>query len=521
MVNKNWGWQALPNGWRYGVIVLLVLGIFLRFYNLDRKVYWIDETNTSLRTLGYTKTEVIETAFTGEVITADQLMQFQRLSPDRGWSDTWTALTGTTEHTPLYFLLSRAWIGVVGHSVATMRALTAIFSVLAIPCLFWLCWELFQSFAVGWVAVGLYAVTPLHVLYAQEARPYSLWTVMILLSSALLLRSLRTSSRQTWILYGLSLMAGLYTQLLFGVMILTHGFYVLLIEKWRSPTTRAYLLTTAVALLAFTPWLALLIHNLPKVQESTRSLTEGYSFDYMVNRWFLNSSLAFFGRELGSANLLFGVLCGVAVGLLPRITPKRSWLFVVLLVAVPFLSLALPDVILGGRASLRIRYLFPTMLGIQLAFAAQIALQGLWGSTWRQQVWRGVLGLLVVGGLASCMISSQAVVWWNKSVPRSSYYPIVSALINEAANPLVISDGSVTDTLAFSRWLDPDVHLQLSLEPRKIRVAPGYDPIFLLNPEESTKRIFTRRGYELTLLYRDTTDADDVVDRLWRAEKSQ
>ncbi|HEY9658481.1 MAG TPA: hypothetical protein V6C65_08535, partial [Allocoleopsis sp.] len=33
----------------YGMIGLLILGIFFRFYHLDQKVYWVDETHTSLR----------------------------------------------------------------------------------------------------------------------------------------------------------------------------------------------------------------------------------------------------------------------------------------------------------------------------------------------------------------------------------------------------------------------------------------------------------------------------------------
>lgn len=514
------GWH-LPKWVQWGLVIVLAAGIFLRFYHLDHKVYWIDETNSSLRTLGYTKTELINTAFTGDVVSADQLRQFQRLDPDRGWNDTWTALTGTAEHTPLYFLLARAWVGLVGHSVASMRCLTALFSVLVLPCLYWLCRELFGSSTVGWIAMALVAVTPVHVFYAQEARPYSLLSVLILLSSTLLLRAIRLNTRKHWIFYGLSVIAGLYTQLLFGSVAIAHGIFVLLTQGWRNATTRAYLLVSAVGCLSLTPWIALLIGNWQEVQQSTLSLRDGYStFSYVIDRWFLNLNLAFFNRELGAANLLLIVITLLALYLFCRQAPKRDWLFVLLLIGVPFVVLAIPDLILGGRRSLRIRYLFPCFLGIQLAFAYVFATQAVWAKTWQQQLWRVFWVGWVLAGLMACIISAQAVVGWHKSVPRSSYYPPVADMINQTENALVISDGPVTDTLAFSAWLKPEIKLQLSREPRKLKIAPGYDPIYLFNSSRQLQKIMTRRGYSLEAAYEDRAVPTKVRTRLWTARKS-
>lgn len=512
--------RAMPLWLKYGAIGLIGLGVFFRFYNLDRKVYWIDEVNSSLRTLGYTKTELINTVFTGEVVSADQLQQFQRLSPDKGWSDTWTALTGTAEHTPLYFLLSRAWVGLVGHSIASMRFLTALFSVLVFPCLYWLCRELFGSPTPGWIAMALVAVTPVHLFYAQEARPYSLLSVMVLLSSVLLLRAMRTQTRASWIWYGLTVAAGLYTQLLFGLVTIAQGLYVLFTERWRSPTMRAYLQSAAAAFLSLVPWLAILLDNWQKVQQSTVSLNDYLSSSYVFDRWFLNLNLAFLNRELGAANILLVIVTIIALVVLCRNAPKRVWLFVLLLVGVTFTALALPDLLFGGRRSLRIRYLFPCFFGLQLAFAYVFATQAIWAKTWQQQLWRVFMVVLVVGGLAAGVAGAQAVVLWSKSIPRSSYYAPVATLVNQAANPLVVSDGPVTDTLAFSLWLKPTVKLQLiTAEPRKLRIANGYNPVYLLSPSDQLQKILKRRGYELSVVYEDRADPSEVENRLWLAKK--
>lgn len=520
-------WKSFPEWLRYGVILALVLGIFFRFYNIDKKVYWIDETNSSLRSLGYTKTELIENVFTGKVVKAETLQHYQQLSPDRGWSDTMNALMGTAEHTPLYFMLSRLWVGMVGHSVFTMRLLTAIFSVLALPCLFWLCRELFASSAVAWVAVALVAVSPLHVLYAQEARPYSLLSVFTLLSSAVLLGAMRSQKRSNWLLYGLTITAGLYTHLLFGLVPIAHGVYVALIEevfqkRRLSRTVVSYLLAAGAALLALTPWLVLLYVNFAKVSASTASLGEADDLSYMIDTWFLHASRIFVDRELGSFNGLFILLSFYALFFLRRHAAKREWLFVITLVAVTFLALAVPDLVLGGRRSLRIRYLFPPVLGIQMALAYLFTSTVVWASTWGQKAWRLLLLLLLTGGVMAAIGSASANVWWTKSVPRSSYYSPVSQIINQTNTPLVLSDGPVTDTLSFSLWLRPDVNLQLVTHFKQLKVAPGFTNIFLLNGSKQLRNRLTRRDYKLTPLYENPDargDSESDVYPLWSVKK--
>jgi len=67
-----------------------------------------------------------------------------------------------------------------GSSVTVTRGLAALISLFVFPCIYWLCLKLFKS---GWMAMALVAVLPIHVVYAQEAREYSLWPAAILLSS--------------------------------------------------------------------------------------------------------------------------------------------------------------------------------------------------------------------------------------------------------------------------------------------------------------------------------------------------
>jgi len=193
MTSKLTSNSSLPPTWlRFLIVVLLVLGIFFRFFNLDKKVYWLDETYTSLRISGYTTSDLsqhITQVFDGHVFGVENfkndLQEYQYINSKNGLIDTIKSLAvEDPQHSPLYYIMARYWVQWLGNSVAAIRSLSALISLLVFPCIYWLCLELFGASLVGWIAVVLIAVSPFHVLYAQEAREYSLWTVTILLSSA-------------------------------------------------------------------------------------------------------------------------------------------------------------------------------------------------------------------------------------------------------------------------------------------------------------------------------------------------
>ena len=62
--------------WRLNLVIIVVLGLFFRFINLDKKVYWFDETYTSLRVSGFTQEEVVDNLYDGSVIKVNDLLNF-------------------------------------------------------------------------------------------------------------------------------------------------------------------------------------------------------------------------------------------------------------------------------------------------------------------------------------------------------------------------------------------------------------------------------------------------------------
>ena len=529
---------------KFLIVLILIMGIFFRFTNLDRKVYSFDESITSLRISGYTWTEMVQQDFQGKTISvADLQRKYQHTNPEKSWLDTVKGLaTEEPQLPPLYFILARFWVQLFGPEVATVRSLSAWMSLLVFPSIYWLCWELFRSTSLGLVAVTIVGVSPFQVLYAQEARPYMMFAVLVLLSNAILLRAIALQnspaafksasklSKAVWFIYAIVLSLGLYSSLLFFLVIFAHGIYVILTEKWHfSKILIAYLLASAVAITFFTPWILVLIDNSPKI-ESTVGLPR-ISLSWISSlkplilitcRMFIDTHWAGGIIKLGSSNiatdlirLIVAVLLLFAIAhstyLLYRSTPKRVWLFV--LTEIGITAIVLTSV--GGVAD---RYLVPYILAIQLAVAYLFTVK-IAAATNRQQqkLWQLGLIALISSEIVSCAVSSQSQLWWNKYPSSTKYNPAVASIVNQAKKPLLISHGGNNLTgkiLSFSYLLNPDVQLLLAVKPEQVKIPEGFSDVFLYRATETLQFELEKvQKYKITPIYKP----GDVW--LWRLEK--
>ncbi|MBF2019167.1 MAG: glycosyltransferase family 39 protein [Hydrococcus sp. C42_A2020_068] len=174
-----------------------------------------------MRISGYTSREVKQQVYTGRQISVEELLRYQSVNPDKSVIDTVKGLAKEeAQLPPLYFVMVRLWAQWLGSSVAMVRSLSAVMSLFAFPCLYWLCLELFDSPMVGSVAVMLLAASPFQVLYAQEARMYSLWSIQVLLTSTAFLRAIRLNTKFSWGIYAATIVLGLYTHLLSTLVII-------------------------------------------------------------------------------------------------------------------------------------------------------------------------------------------------------------------------------------------------------------------------------------------------------------
>ncbi|MEG4573570.1 glycosyltransferase family 39 protein [Microcoleus sp. N3A4] len=522
------------------IVVILITGIFFRFTDLDRKVYSFDESITSLRISGYTWTEMVQQDFQGKIIcVADLQQKYQQINPEKSWLDTVKGLaTEEPQLSPLYFILARFWVQLFDPQVATVRSLSAWISLLVFPSIYWLCWELFRSASVGWVAVTIVAVSPFHVLYAQEARPYMMFAVLVLLSNAILLRAIALQkspatsklSKAIWFIYAIALTLGLYSSLLFYLVIFAHGIYVILTEDWRfGKTLVAYLLASAAAIIIFAPWIWVLLYNAPKIEAtvglprlSLSFISSLKSLIIITCRMFIDThwtggiiKLCSSGIATNLIRLIVAALLLLAIVhsiyTLCRSTPKRVWLFVLTAIGITAIVL----IAVGGVAD---RYLVPYILAIQIAVAYLFTDKIAAATNSRQQkLWQLGLIVLISSGIVSCAVSLQSQLWWNKYPSSTEYNPQVAAIVNQAQKPLVITHGGNNITgkiLSVSYLLKPQTQLLLAVKPEQVKIPDGFSDVFLYRATEALQFELEKvQKYKITPIYQPG------AVWLWRVEK--
>jgi uncharacterized membrane protein len=129
----NYHNSSLDKWVRFLIIVILVMGMFFRFANLQKKVYWIDECYTYLGISGYTESEFIQELGDGQIKQIKSLQNYQRINAEKSVLDTVKKLAlEESQLTPLYFVAARCWGQLFGDSIAVTRSLSAVFSVLPI-----------------------------------------------------------------------------------------------------------------------------------------------------------------------------------------------------------------------------------------------------------------------------------------------------------------------------------------------------------------------------------------------------
>ena len=521
-LSQNW---LISKSWlRFLIIILLVIGVFFRFVNLDKKIYWGDEVYSSIRISGYLASETREQLSNGRLLTMKDLQKYQYPNPERNAIDTIKGvILEDSQILPLYLLLARFWIELFGNSVAVTRSFSAVISLLTFPCIYWLCRELFESSLVAWMAMALVAVSPVHVLYAQEARAYSLAIVAVLMSSAALLRAMRLKTKVSWCIYAATLSLGFYSHLFVFLVALAQGIYVIVIERFRfSKTLISYLLSLLAGVLTFVPWMWIIITH-PQPASVSWASTKQTFFPSAI-RWAGIFSRTFLDLGISPSDpgklkialipfiLIILTLIIYSIYVICRRSAKEVWLFVLTLIGSVGVPLLIMDFVFQKRYATT-RYTLPSVLGIELAVAYLFTIKITSNSPkiWRKKLWSLVASIVIISGVISCTISSQAQMWWNKLPERNHEYPQTANIISQANKPLLISDADIIPIQILAHLLEQKVQFQIVTKNHLPEITNGFTDIFLFNPSN-----FLKAGIEK--IY--NSKLQQINDILWKITKS-
>lgn len=380
------------------------------------------------------------------------------------------------QHPPAYYLIAHLWTQHFGSSVDAMRTPAVIFGVLVLPCVFWLALELFGSRETALVAVALAAVSPFFILYAQEAREYSMWTVAIALQAVLFLRAVRLRAPAHWIAYGIATACSLYIDPL--TILVALGFASYLLVRERGRITRALIaciVADLTALALFVPWIIVMTTSTGLGRGMAAIFASKLSLAQIARSFARDLRFVFFDigpSHVGPLNfttidaaftLIVVALCAYAFFALVRNTAFSVWGFVGIGLCLSMMPLVLRDVLVHGNFVSQTRYFLPLLLGAQLAVAALFG-RTVFGSASRGAVrtgWAVLLVFTLTGEVLSCAVASQATTWWNKDDERA---PAVAAIINAAQRPVVVSDYFTPSILELSLYLDHAIPMRLNLK---------------------------------------------------------
>ncbi len=442
--------------------------LWSRFSGLDQLLIWHDEVFSIARVLGYSVAEIQRTLFSGKLLTPEEILNLQRPSPDHGWRESLAAFTEHPEHAPLYYLLGRLVIGLPLEPIIALRGLAACFGILLIPAVYALMQALFGRGPIPWVAAVIVACSPLHLLYDQEARQYSLWLLLLTLSCLALVHALRHDRTLDWSLYTLSNLAGLYTHLPFVILIAVQGVWLFALHRPGSTLgrgrrqVRRWLLANAAALLAFLPWIGVLILNQEQFQSFTGWMQRPIGIKEIVSAWADHLIATFV--DLTPSREPFWWWMGVPLAWIAwrfsrSATKPAAWL--ILLLALAHVAVVLgPDLLVGGSRSQHVRYALPALLALELMVAWWIG-RGLQSIDLQGQRW-GMIGLLALLGLGfvSQTRIKQAESWSTKHF--SAQNRAIAQILNRSERPLVLASShgvSAGELIALSHWLEPQVRL--------------------------------------------------------------
>lgn len=207
------------------IVLILLVGWFLRVYNLDVNSMW-----------------------------ADELRSFSRASLT-DWKTARAALI-SANHAPLYeWVILHNWLE-IGTTEFITRFLGALLSALTLSVTYSLGKLAFGSLAGLWAAF-LLAISPLHVSLVRQIRPYALMALLVTLMVYCLLRAISSQRRWYWIAYSILGAAVLYTHYFSVFSLAALGLYVTWLAAVRRDFAllRRWIMSSVATGVMFLPWM--------------------------------------------------------------------------------------------------------------------------------------------------------------------------------------------------------------------------------------------------------------------------
>lgn len=313
--------------------------------------------------------------------------------------------TASDVHPPFYYWVLKLWSDLFGTTELAFRSLSILFGAATAAVAFLLSRKFFGR-KVAWLAFVFIILSPMLVRYSDEARMYTMAALIVFSATYFLVKATETGKKKYWVWYGILVSLGMWAHYFTALAWVAHWIWRAT-QVWRKGNsfkafmkkffTKPWIITYALAIGLFLPWLPFMAKQLTVVQGSgfwigpvgvdtpTNYLT---NYFYYLEHGQVQSWLAV--AMLAVVLVVIAVLPRTYVALSTK--AKKYFLLISSLAIAPpvllFLA-SLPPL----RPSFIERYLVPALVALSI-FLAVVLLVGT--RRWRP-VWRALPIVLVIG----------------------------------------------------------------------------------------------------------------------------
>jgi uncharacterized membrane protein len=493
--------------WIYLIIVLL--GIFLKFYKIDYRYFWFDEVSTVTQTSGVSGKEYAEKLPLNEVKNISYYHDLFHLNK-QGYTIGFQ-LKGqwnTPNLNPLHYVILTFWHRIAGDRDISYRYFNVFIFLLILPLLFYLAKLLFKSNLAGWIAISLLSVNGFFQYYTFEARYNTLCLFLIILNQIMFVKAVKGSGYLWWAGYLLSGILCLYSSFLLGLIFVAHFIYILFFER---KVFIPYIISSIVIILGYLPWLISIINHHDQIFKSlawhgtyganqniftlifAQFYFVSYSFD-MLDNYF--KQVTMFATHNLAGNYIFFIINLLIIALLIysaiytyKKGERKLFLFILLLIIPQFIYFLITDLVRKTGMSLIPRYNILNIIGFILFLVFLFKEKISKGSF----SFIGIFILLVTMGIASdfYMADKYIAVLWQTDMKNSE-------LLSRSDNSLLISDmktlfqggGQAASILAFTNACKSDKIDILRVKPditniREYFDSTAYKNVFVLSASQN------------------------------------
>jgi uncharacterized membrane protein len=484
------------------VTIAIVIGIYARVTHVDTKLFFQDEAFTALRVSGHSERAYRAAYFTGAVHTAGEIAALMTRDPSTGIGSVVALLAAEDpHHAPLYYVLDRLSIDALGSSIVDYRAPAVLFGLLAIAAAYFFGVTALGSRIAGATLAALVAVSPFHILYAQMAREYSLFAFIVLISSAFAIRAIVQRRLVDHAAYAVSVALGVYTDPLFALVILAQAISAFFALRRDRRAFVAWIAAAIAGAALYAPWAANSLSHHGNIEDQLAWGATAYPFVALAQKWAFNIGAVFFDAEFAQLALAPIALVAIAIAAsagayaIARAKKTPAIVLGLALTCVPIATFVTLDAVAGSHFATIPRYLSAAWLGIEILTAA--ALVAGFRSARAQGLAIGAFAFLVAAGSASAFIDSRYANWWNNNDQVA--FQLIAHDVDEANDPLVISQAYWHVPLVLAWYLKPSVPLLLFIAP-KLPPIPHHASTFLITPTDDVRAaVSARLGSHATL----------------------